>query len=198
VNSAECSICDLSSGDGLPVAGEEVPLYGGEVELVRDAKDCGTTGAVGGAEVADGSAERVFDCGVAVCEFFADAGGGLPGEPGVGHGVVADEVSGGCDGASDGGTLLDVAADEEERGAGVVAGEDFEETFGGDVVGTVVVGEGDFVWVLAGYEDFAEYLGLGGECGVGECACGGGGEKCCDSELVRCHVFGSRTIRLFG
>jgi hypothetical protein len=57
--------------------------------------------------------------------------------------VVADEVSGGCDGAGDGGALLDVAADEEECGAGVVAGENFEEALGGDVVGAVVVGEGD-------------------------------------------------------
>ncbi len=45
------------------------------------------------------------------------------------------------------GALADVAADEEESGAGVVAGEDVEEALSGDVVGAVVVGEGDLVWV---------------------------------------------------
>ena len=84
---------------------------------------------------------------LAVGEFGADAGGGLPGEPGVGHGVVADEVSGGGDGSGDGGTLADEAADHEEGGADVVAGEDFEEALGGEVVGAVVVGEGDLFGV---------------------------------------------------
>ena len=66
-------------------------------------------------------------------------------EPGVGLGVVADEVAGGVDAADDLGTLADEAADHEEGGAGVVLGEEIEECVGGDVVRTVVVGEGDFV-----------------------------------------------------
>ena len=110
---------------------------------------------------------------VAGGELFADAGFGLPGEPGVGHGVVADEVAGGGDGSRTmWGRWTDEAADDEEGGADVVAGEDFEEALGGDVVGAVVVGEGDFVGVGRGDEGFAEELGLSGEGGVGERARG--------------------------
>ena len=65
----------------------------GEAERAGDAKDGGAASSVGCAEVADGDAEGVFEEGVATGEFFADAGGGLPGEPGVGHGMVADEVA---------------------------------------------------------------------------------------------------------
>ena len=107
----------------------------------------------------------------------ADAGGGLPREPGVGHGVVADEVSGGGDGADERGALADEAADEEEGGVDLVAGEDFEQPLGGGVVGAVVVGEGDFVGIGACDEHPAEELGLRPEGGVGSgSADGGGGE----------------------
>jgi len=125
-----------------------------------------------------------------VGEFFADARGGLPCEPGVSHGVVADEMACGCDSASDGGALLDVAADEEEGSSSVAGGENFEEAFGGDVVGAIVVGEGDLVGVAVGDEEFAEELGLGGEGGVGECACGGGcrSEESRGGYLSLCHV----------
>ncbi len=75
---------------------------------------------------------------------------GVPGEPGVGHGVVADEVACGGDLADEGGALADEVADEEEGGADVVAGEDFEELRGGGGVGAVVVGEGDFVGLWRG------------------------------------------------
>ena len=131
---------------GLPVFRDDVPLDRREAERAGDAKNGGAARSVGCAEVADGDAEGVFEDGVAAGELLADAGGGLPGEPGVGHGVVADEVSGCGDGAGDLRALTDVAADEEEGGAYVVAGEDFEKALGDDVVGAVIVGEGDFVW----------------------------------------------------
>lgn len=113
----------------------------------------------------------------------------------MGHGVVADEMTGGCDGASDLWALTDVVADEEECGAGVVLGEYVEEAFGGEVVGAVVVGEGDLVWVRSGDEELAEELGLRGERGVGDGAgcCGCGGEEGCGG-LCLCHAcvfFGS-------
>lgn len=131
-----------------------------------------------GTEVADGCTQGVFEGCVAAGEFFADAGGGLPGQPGVGHGVVADEVAGCGDGSGKVGTLADEATDEEEGGADLVAGEDFEEAFGGGGVGTVVVGEGDLVGIGARSEDFAEDLGVRPEGGVGGCS----GEKsgCCE------------------
>ena len=168
---------------GLPVVYEEVPLDGGEAEFAGDAEDGGAAGSVGWTEEADGCAEGVFEGFVAGGELFADAGFGLPGEPGVGHGVVADEVAGGGYGAGDLWTLEDVAADHEEGGAGVVAGEDFEEALGGDVIGAVVVGEGDLAGFLRGYEDLAEELRLRGEGGVGAGSGGGcGGEERCGGD----------------
>jgi hypothetical protein len=82
--------------------------------------------------------------------------------------VVADKVSGCGDGAGDLRALTDIAADEEEGGAYVAVGEDVEKALGNDVIRAVVVGEGDFVWVAAGYENLAEELGLRRERGVGE------------------------------
>jgi hypothetical protein len=78
----------------------------------------------------------------------------------VGHSVVADEVAGCGDSADDLRALADVVADEEKSGADVVAGEDFEKALGDDVIGAVVVGEGDLVGVARRYEDFAEELRL--------------------------------------
>ena len=192
--------CDRFCADGQPVFCDDVPLDRSEAERAGDAEDGGSARSVGCAEVADGDAEGVFEDGVAAGELLADAGGGLPGEPGVGHGVVADEVSGCGDGADDLRALTDVAADEEEGGADVVAGEDVEKALGDDVVGAVVVGEGDFVGIAAGDEDFAEDLGLRGESGVGAAtgeeagsgeSCGrrrdGGGVHYLDSSLVCCH-----------
>src|ERR1700730_6100449 len=123
----------------------------------------------------DRSSESVFECAVAAGELFADAGGGLPGEPGVCHGVVADEVSGGGYGAGDVRALTDEAADHEEGRADVVAAEECEESFGSDVVGAVVVGEGDLARALRGDQDFAEDLRAGPEGGVGARSGGGGG-----------------------
>ncbi len=83
-------------------------------------------------------------------------------QPGVGHGVVADEVAGGGDLADERGALADEAADEEEGGVGLMFGEDFEEVRGGFGVGAVVVGEGDLVGFRRGDESGAEELRLGG------------------------------------
>ncbi len=155
---ADGARCDRLGADGFPVFGEDVPLHRCEAQGVGDVEDGRAAGSVRCAEVADWRAEGVFENGVAVGELVADASGGLPGEPGVGHGVVADEVSGRGDGADDLRALTDVVADEEEGSAVAVAGEEVEKTLGDDVVGAVVEGEGDFVWVARGDEEFAEDL----------------------------------------
>jgi len=85
----------------------------------------------------------------------------------MGLGVVADEVASVVDAANDLGTLANEAADHEEAGARVVAGEEIEEGVGGYVVGAVVVGEGYFVGVGAGDEGVTEELGAGAEGRVG-------------------------------
>ena len=126
-DASNSTVGDFLRSVRLPVIGEDVPLDRSEAELTGDAKDDGTARSVGCAEVADRSAERVFEDGVAVGELLADAGRGLPGEPGVGHGVVADEMSGRGDGAGDLRALTNVAADEEEAGADVEAGRGRQE-----------------------------------------------------------------------
>ena len=164
-------------GGGEPVFDDDVPLNGGHTEVAGGAQDVGPAGSVGWAEEADGGAEGVFESGVTVGELLADAGVRLPGEPGVVLRMVADDVASGGDGAGDLRTLADVAADHEEGGADLVAGEDFEEAFGGEVVGAVVVGEGDLFGAAGGDEDGAEDLGLGLEGGIRSCTCGCGGEE---------------------
>jgi len=108
-------------------------------------------------------------------------------EPGVGVGVVADEVSGSVDAANDFGALADEAADHEEGRSGVVAGEEFEERVGGDVVGAVVVGEGYLVGVGASDDRVAEELGAGAESciGEGEARGDGYGGCCCERRVKR-------------
>ena len=45
------------SVDGLPVAGDDVPLDGDEAQFAGGAEDVGAAGSVGWAEVVDGDAE---------------------------------------------------------------------------------------------------------------------------------------------
>lgn len=175
---------DLCGWKWVPVQGRYVPLNRGEAEGASGAKDVGAAGSVRGAEEADRDAQSVFEGAVAGGELFADAGCGLPGEPGVGHGVVPDKVSGSGYGAGEIGPLAYEAADHEESGADVVAGQDFEEALGDAGVGAVVVGQGDLVGAGASNEDFAEELGLGPEGGVGPGSGeeSGGGGGCGDFE----------------
>ena len=175
---------DFFGGDGVPVEGGDVPLDWGEAEVAGGAEDVWATGSVGGAEETYGGAKGVFEEGVGVGELGTDAGGGLPCEPGVGHGVVADEMSGDGYGAGELGALTDEAADHEEGGAYVVAGKDFEEALGGGGVGAVVVGEGDLLWAGRGDEGGAEELRAGREGGVGE-GSGGGDHGCCGYGWMR-------------
>ena len=66
--------CDRFGADWLPVAREDVPLDRGEAEFASYVEDGGSTGSVRCAKVADGSAEDVFEDGVAVDQFLTDAG----------------------------------------------------------------------------------------------------------------------------
>lgn len=100
-------------------------------------------------------------------------------QPGVVHGVVADDVAGGGDGAGEGRLAQDVGADEEEGGSDVVGGEGFEELGSGGGVWAVVEGESDLLGLGRGDEDGAAELGLRVEHGIGCRADGqaGGGEN---------------------
>ena len=68
-------------------------------------------------------------------------------------------------------------------------GEDVKKALGDDVVGAVVVGEGDLVWFAGGDENFAEDLRLRRQCGVGakrDEACSG--ESCGRRRDVVCSL----------
>ena len=94
----------------------------------------------------------------------------------MGHGVVANEVAGRGHGTSDLWTLADETPDEEEARANLMVGEDVQKPLGGDVVGAIVIGEGDLVGVMAGDENRSEELGLRRKSSVGEGpgSCSGG------------------------
>ncbi len=169
---------DAAGGDGLPVIAHGVPLNDLEAEFFGGAEDHGSAGAVGWAEIVDGRADGVLEGLVAGAELFADCTGGLEAEPGVGLGVVAQEMAGGVDSADYLGALAYEAADHKEGGAGVAFGEEFEERVGGTVVGAVVVGEGYFVGVAAGEDGVAEELRSGTEGRVGEGEASGSGDCC--------------------
>ncbi len=151
---------DLFCSDRLPVFRDNVPLDRYKTKRSRDAEDGGPTRPVWCTEVADGDAKSVFENGVAFCEFLAYPARRLPGQPGVGHAVVADQVSGGGDGAGDLRALANVAPNEEEAGADIVVGEDLKQALSDNVVRAIVEGEGDFAWIVAGYECLAEELGF--------------------------------------
>ena len=165
-----------------PIVTSYVPHDGRESEFPRGAQDIGTAGSVGRAEVADALADDVFDDGAGRQEFFAHAGRGAVEKPGMGHGVVADEVSCGVDSAGEVAALADEASDEEECGADIVASEEIEQLFGAGVVGAIVVGDGIFIGVAPGEDGPAEELGLGPHGGVVVSANGEAGGRCsaCD------------------
>ena len=152
--------CDLFRADRLPVFRNDVPLDRHEAERASECEHSRTARSMGWTEVADRDAESVFEDAVAVGELLADAGGGLPGEPWVGHRVVADEMPGRGDGTGDLRALANISADEEEAGADIELGEHVEKALSDHVIGAVVECESDFVWVVAGYQGFAEQLGF--------------------------------------
>src|SRR5580700_5096399 len=84
----------------------------------------------------------------------------------MGHGVVADNVSGLVDGANDVGPLADEAPDHEEAGAELMLGEDFEQLVGTGIVGAIVEGERDLIGIAVGNESGTEELRPGREGGI--------------------------------
>src|SRR5579883_1577703 len=91
-------------------------------------------------------------------------------------------MPGRVDAAGEVAALANEASDEEKGGTDVVAGEDVEELLGAGVVGSVVVGEGVFVWVASGEDGAAEELGGGPHGGVVVSTCGKAGGRGCGAE----------------
>ena len=93
------------------------------------------------------------------------------------RGVVADGVAGEMDGAGELRPQADEAANHEEGGANVEAGEHVEQMRGGGVVGTVVEGEQNVVGVPRSDQGAAKELRARAEGGVGGERSGGGHER---------------------
>lgn len=154
-------IGDAGGGDvGAPVETHGVPEYGGQTKIAGGTEDVGAASTVGRTEEAYRGAEDVLEGGVAAGEFFADAAGTLDREPGVGDGVVADEVTGSVDFADEVGTLADVAADKEEGRTQAMLREEIEQMPGPGVIGAVVVGQGELSGITARDEGMSEELRL--------------------------------------
>src|SRR6185437_6945054 len=138
---------NLFGRDRIPVEGGDVPLDGGQAEFAGSAKNKGPTSAMRRAEEADGRAEGIFKNSITTCQLLTDTSGRLPREPGMSHGVVADEVPGAGDGAGKVRTLTHEAADEEEGCVHLVVAENFEQPFRGSIVRPVVIGERNLIRV---------------------------------------------------
>ena len=115
---------------------------------------------MGRTEETDGCAENVFQGGIAAGQLFMDAAAGVDCEPGMGDGVVADEMSSGLDLSDEIGPLANVAADEEERSADILLRQQVEQAAGPGIVGAVVVGEGELGRVATGDEGASKELRL--------------------------------------
>jgi hypothetical protein len=160
-------------GDGggiFPVGGHGVPEDGCEAETAGDAQGCGTAGAEGRTEEADGRAGDFGESFVGAVKLLFDCGGGGQGQVEMGPGVVADAVAGGDDLADERGFGLGAAADEKEGGAHAAASKNIEQAGGPDGVGAVVEGEGEFAGMRRSEKRGPEELRGGPEGGISETA----------------------------
>src|SRR5580658_2932822 len=136
--------------DGLPVIAHRVPENRRKAQFARRSQDVGTAGSLRRTKVAHLRTESIFDGGVGSSELFANTGGGLEEQNGMGHRVVAHEVTRGMNAADQLNALADEAADDKEGGAHLVAGENLENRFGAEIVGTVIIGEGELPGIMSG------------------------------------------------
>lgn len=174
---------DAGRGDvRTPVETHGVPENSSEAEVARGAEDVGATRAMRRAKEADRGAEDVLKSRIAAGQLLADAAGADEREPGMGDGVVADEVAGGLDLANEAGALANVACDEEERGADSVLREEIEEASGPGVVGAVIVGQRELGGIAAGDEGAAEELRLRAQRRVRASGESGRGAGCGESD----------------
>lgn len=170
---------DLIDAGGLPVGGHGVPEDGREAEGACAAEGERSARAEGWTKEADRFAEDGLQFLLGAQEFFAGFAVAGEGEVGVGPGMVGEGVAGLAHLADEGFLQRGVFADEEEGGAGVVAGEDFEKLRGPAGIGTVVEGEGDFAGARGGDERGAVEPGRGPVCGLEQATAGGERGGCC-------------------
>ena len=164
-----------AEGDGVgggifPVGGHGIPEDRSEAEAAGDAEGGGAARAIRRTEEARGRAGDFGDGLIGAGELVFDGGGGGQGEVEMGPGMVADGMAGGGDLADEAGISLGAAANEEECGADIAAGEKLEEARGPGGVGAVVEGEGELAGARRGDERGAEELRGGPAGGVGEAA----------------------------
>jgi hypothetical protein len=169
---------DAGGGDvGTPVEAHGIPKHGGETQVAGGAKNIRAASAMRRAKKVDWRAKDVLECGIAAGELFADSARALDCEPGMGDGVVADEVARSVDLADEVRSPADMATNEEEGRAQAMPGEEIEQAAGPGVVGSVIVRQRKLGTVAAGDKSAAEELRLrihgrvgaasGGEAGSG-------------------------------
>ena len=162
---------DVIDVGGLPVGCHCVPGDRGEAEGSGGAQRVGSARAEGGSKEANRLAEDGFELVLGAGEFFEGLAVAGEGKVGMAPAMVGDGVAGLVHLADESGLECGVFADEEEGGAGVVAGENLEQLRGPAGIGAVVEGEGDLVGACRRLEGAAVEL-RGGPVGGKERAAG--------------------------
>ncbi len=155
-------------GEFAPVCGHRIPRDGNEAELAGEFKHIGATSTKRRTEVADGLARDCRENVAGAGEFVEDIGGSGAGQVWMRPGMIADEVAGIGDAASEFRLGLSEFADHEECGAHVVCGKNVEEARRPRRIGAVIEGECEFAGIARGHESAAEKLGGGPMRGIGE------------------------------
>ena len=158
LNASKDSPCNCVRSDLLPILGDDVPLDRSKAEFGGDAKNLGPSCSVRRAKVANRSTDCIFERGVAAGKLLTNTSGRLPGKPGMSHGVIADQVAGSCDRPRKLRPLSNVPPNQEERSSRLMTSQNFEQTFGKDVIRSIIVGERNLLWPSASHERSAKQL----------------------------------------
>lgn len=162
---------DLVGGGFAPVGGHGVPRNRAQSELAGKFEYVGAARSKGRPEVGDRFAGDAGEGVAGARELVEDFTGSGAAEVGMGPAVVADEMAGVGDAASERVLGFGELADHEECGMDVVFGEDVEQARRPCGVRAVVEGEGKLARGAWGDESAAEDLRGGPVGGVGDGAC---------------------------
>lgn len=166
VNLPDQALRDLVAGGFLPVRRHRIPRDGDESKLAGKLQNIGPSGAEGWTEVADRLARNLGKQIAGAGEFVEHVGRPRAREIRVAPGVVADQVAGVGDAASEFRLGLGELAHHEEGCAHVVLGEDVEQTRRPGRVRAIVEGQGELARRSRSNEGTAEDLRSGPMRGV--------------------------------
>src|SRR5271163_3610161 len=136
----------------LPIVTNDIPHHRRQSEFTSDAENVRPARAMWWTEVANLFTDDIFKRRIAISQFLTNPRRRFEHQPGVGHGVVANQMSRGVNGADDVRALTGEAPDHEKRRADLMLGQDIEQLKGIRIVGAVIESEGDLIGVAVGDE----------------------------------------------